>query len=88
MIKICDIKKLFGKENVGIRKSIPIINLEYVDLIGVFVLALVLHFLLQQEFPFLAILISSFIIVLVFNTIFCIQNKIHDLFFKKKDKKN
>ena len=69
MIKICDIKKLFGKENVGIRKSIPIINLEYVDLIGVFVLALVLHFLLQQEFPFLAILISSFIIVLVFNYI-------------------
>lgn len=81
MIKFCEIKKLFGKENEGIRKTIPIINLEYIDLAGAFVLALVLYFLFKREIPFLAILISCFIIVFVFNTIFCIQNIIHDLFF-------
>ena len=89
MIKFCEIKKLFGKENEGIRKTIPIINLEYIDLVGAFVLALALHFLFKRELPFLAILISCFIIVFVFNTLFCIQNKIHDLFlFFKKDKKD
>ena len=88
MIKFCDIKKLFGKENQGIRKTIPIINLEYIDLVGAFVLALALHFLLKREFPFLAILISCFIIVFVFNTIFCLQKKYMIYFYSLKKIKN
>lgn len=81
MLNFCKYKDIFGKPKEGIH-SIRFMNISVIDVLLTILLAIFIKTYMFKETETIIILLSTFIIGIIFHRIFCVKTTIHKLLFE------